>query len=166
MFPPRNILVPSDFSENVEKALACARAFAREYNATIHIVHVIEPVMYPVHWGLIESGYGELIQELIQSAEKELARLSDRLIAEKIGVRTMVLEGYAHREILQYAENSSIDLICIAMHSRSGFERFLIGSTTERVVRRSRCPVLTVPIVPNPAQVRNDNTSTILSESK
>lgn len=145
MFTPKNILVPTDFSEPALIALEHAKDIARSNNATLHIVHAIEPIIYPAEWGFPSTEFAQAGQYLAEMSSQQLQKIADTLTAEGFGIKTQTLQGGgASGEIVEYAEANGIDLIVIATHGRSGLEHFFLGSTTERVLRRATCPVLTV----------------------
>lgn len=144
MFTVSSLLVPTDFSQNADQALEMAKEIARGTNATLHIVHIVEPVVYPADWSYAQVGFADIEQELFKNAETELAKKADALKAEGFSVVTSVLRGRASDEICGYAKEQGISIISIGTHGRSGLEHFLFGSTTERVLRKAPCPVLSV----------------------
>jgi len=144
MLTVSSLLVPTDFSENAGKALALAKEVARGSNAALHLVHIVEPVVYPADWSYAQVGFADIEQELQTNAERELGVLADALRAEGFTVETVVRKGRASDEICNYAKEKGISIIAIGTHGRSGLEHFLFGSTTERVLRKAPCPVLSV----------------------
>ena len=144
MLTVSSLLVPTDFSENAGKALALAKEVARGSSAALHLIHVVEPVVYPADWSYAQVGFADIEQELQTNAEKELETLGDKLRTEGFTIVTSVRRGRASDEICNYATEVGISIIAIGTHGRSGLEHFLFGSTTERVLRKSPCPVLSV----------------------
>jgi universal stress protein A len=138
-FSLRRILVPVDFSPLSRKALDYAIAFARQFNAEILLFHAVAltPPPFPM------AGSVSYESELRATAESELAKWRDSAGARPT-VKTRIQSGDAPREIINLAKEDAIDLIIIGTHSRSGVARFLLGSTTERVVRDAPCPVMVV----------------------
>lgn len=136
--------MPTDFSKNAGTALTLAKEVARGTNATLHLIHVVEPVVYPADWSYAQVGFADIEQELHANAEKELETLAGTLKADGFTVVTTVRKGRASDEICNYAKEKDISIIAIGTHGRSGFEHFLFGSTTERVLRKAPCPVLSV----------------------
>ncbi len=112
--------------------------------ATLHLIHIVEPVVYPADWSYAQVGFADIEQELVDNAVKELGVLSSKLTAEGCTVQTTVRRGRASDEICAYAIEHGISMIAIGTHGRSGLEHFLFGSTTERVLRKAPCPVLSV----------------------
>ena len=80
-----------------------------------------------------------------EEADKQLMNLVDGGWEKKNRVRRSITEGIPSAQIVRYAEENSIDLIVMGTHGRTGFNHFLMGSEAEKVVRRSSCPVLTIP---------------------
>lgn len=136
-----NILAPVDFSEGSEMAVRHARELALTYGAQITLLHAVEEVMYPSAYGMEMADVPG--PEVIDRVEQSLATMAK----ERIGYEHVVVDsvvGYAPSVILDYQEEHDVDLTVISTHGRSGLERLLLGSVTERVVRRSSSPVFVV----------------------
>jgi len=149
MFTVASLLVPTDFSENAGQALSMAKEIARGSKATLHLLHIVEPVVYPADWSYAQVGFADIEQELQDNAEKELDKLATALKDEGFDVITAVRRGRASDEICTYAGDVGNSIIAIGTHGRSGIEHFLFGSTTERVLRKAPCPVLSVRLDPS-----------------
>lgn len=145
MLPITSILVPIDFSAHSEKALTYAKEWAKQWSATIHLIHIIEPVIFPVDWGYTPVDLSDVEKEYSSAAEKELKKTVEGLHAEGFSVIPQIIHGgRSSDEINQYAKDHAISMICIATNGRGGVEHLLLGSTTERVVRKATCPVLVI----------------------
>ncbi len=133
-----NILVPTDGSKGATGAVEHGLGIAEEYGATVHGVYVVEPVY------VMEARTEKLIESMRAEGTRAVEELAD--MAEQRGLEsvTEVRMGPPHRELLDYAEEHDIDLIVMGTHGRTGLNRFLLGSVTEKVVRLSNVPVLTV----------------------
>ncbi len=142
MFRFKNILVPTDFSNGAAYALNYAADMAQSMDSILHIIHVIEPVVYPADMGFSQITYVDVENELKKSSDKKLGEITEELIQRKIKNHAEILFGTASNRITEYADDNDIDVICISTHGRSGIEHLLFGSTTEMVLRRSQCPVL------------------------
>ena len=142
MIPIKNILHPTDFSKPSDYALRFACALARDYQARLVLLHVVEPPVY----------HGELGMTIPLSDDfyAWLKKRLDRLVSADCGVpvTTILAEGDASREILRIALEQECDLIVLGTHGRTGLSRVLLGSVAECVTRHSRVPVLTLK---NPA---------------
>jgi universal stress protein A len=138
------ILVPIDFSDHSKKALQYAIPFAEQFKASIDLLYVVEPAVYPADFSFGQVGFPAVEDELRQRGAEELQSLIDREIGIRVHARSAVRTGKAFHEIGQYAREESMDLIIIATHGHSGMEHVLFGSTAEKVVRHAPCPVLVV----------------------
>ena len=145
-----SILVPIDFSVHSKNALKYAIPMAEKFDASLHLVYVVEPTIYPA-----DLGFGQVVLPGVEDEHREKGREELRgLIAREIGRRVKssyaVRTGNPHQEILKEADEKGVDLIVVATHGHSGVEHMLFGSTADRVVRHAKCPVLTVrPVFEN-----------------
>lgn len=137
----RRILVPVDFSDASKMAVRHAKELAQPDEAQLDLLHVLEQVVYPSAYGVDPAHLAT--QEVLGRVEKSLGDIA-REDAGYDRVQTSVKVGYAPLTILDYAEDNEIDLIVIATHGRTGFDRVLLGSVAERVIRRSPVPVFVV----------------------
>jgi nucleotide-binding universal stress UspA family protein len=147
----RHILAPTDFSDYSKKAISDAFELARTFGAKLSLLHVIEPLPYPIE-GFAPSAVGaDLLGDLEQQASTELAQVLPDAQEAKVEVTRAVAIGSPSQKIVETAEAEHVDLIVMATHGRTGLSHLLIGSVAERVVRTAPCPVLTV----RPALERN-----------
>ena len=138
------ILFPTDYSEYAQKTLKWAVELAKDYNSELDVLHVIEQNIPPQYYSAEISSIFELDRHLKKRATKALGHFLDGVNKKEVKIKKFIREGKSDVEIVKFAEKWSIDLIVMPSHGMSGIERILMGSTTERVVRRARCPVLTV----------------------
>lgn len=136
------ILVPMDFSDDSEAALRFARDLARRYDATIHLLHVVENPLATGVWSaeLYTSEIAGLQLNLVRDAKARL----EKSVPEGTAMSTEVRVGKAANEILNVARERGVDLIVMGTHGRTGLALLILGSVAERVVRMAPCPVLTV----------------------
>jgi nucleotide-binding universal stress UspA family protein len=134
-----SILCPIDFSAFSRHALDHAVAIARWYNARLTVLHVFSnfSAMDMPPAVLDEKGRQGIMAEMRNFTEHVP---SDLRLDLRIGEAPDV-----HREILMHAQVSHADLLVIGSHGRSGFERLLLGSVTERLLRKAPCPTMVVP---------------------
>lgn len=128
----KHILMAYDFSNDAEVALTLALFFAEEYQAALHLLHVI-----PTH--------SEAAKETIGELEKITLALQDALPEEAqlwCEVNAVVREGVPYREILEYAEAHDIDLICLGVSGVGGAWQTFSDSHVEPILRQASCPVL------------------------
>jgi nucleotide-binding universal stress UspA family protein len=144
MLPIKKIVCPTDFSDPADEGLKVAREFAEHFSAELILVHIILPG--PIVPGVAEPGFHipAVLKSMQENAEKKLADLKQQKLLKDIPVRTMVISGKPSYEIVNLAEEENADLIVIATHGESGWQKFLFGSVTEKVIRMAACPVLTV----------------------
>jgi nucleotide-binding universal stress UspA family protein len=140
------ILVPTDFSETADAALAYAKDLATRLGASLHLVHVFTDP-YAVA-AVAPEVYAPVPPEARERALEEVReRLLERLDAseeQKFRGSRGVVRGLVARQIVDYAVNQDIDVIVMGTHGRRGVAHLLLGSVAEHVVRTAACPVLTV----------------------
>ncbi len=135
-----DILVPTDGSEGALRAAEEAIGLAREYDATIHVLYAVNESAIPP-----DVGAGQVLESLEAAGAQAVEEIEDRAREGGIEhVETSVVMGSPHRSILDYAAENDVDLIVMGTHGRTGLDRYLLGSVTERVVRSADVPVLTV----------------------
>jgi nucleotide-binding universal stress UspA family protein len=142
----RRILCPTDFSDFSRHALEHALAIAALHHSTITLLHVC-----PIASGTVYApGIGVAPTSLLTVEDRDAALATMRQFAETefspaASIQFAVAEGDPVNEILDCARTQASDLVVMGTHGRSGFERLLLGSVTEKVLRKAPCPVLTVP---------------------
>jgi nucleotide-binding universal stress UspA family protein len=152
MLSIRTILHPTDFSAYSDYAFRLACSLARDYGARLTVLHVAEPAM-------AFAAEGVLMLPSVAEPQMLRERLDQLQPADpKVQVEHRLVEGDAATEILQVAEATKCDMIVLGTHGRTGLGRFLMGSVAEQVVRRARCPVLTVK-TPLPATTAVEESS-------
>lgn len=140
----KNILVATDFSEPSIVALNYGRTLARAYDATLHVLHVVEDLV-SFHGGEIGFAIADVARNIEAAAREDLDAALTAQDREALKVHTTTLRApNVSHAITEYAKQHAVDLIVVGTHGRGAFQRFLIGSVAERVVRTAPCPVLTV----------------------
>lgn len=136
------ILVPTDGSAEVERAVEYAIELARVHDATIRAVYVVNVANYG---GLpMETSWEGISDTLKEEGHTAVERVEK--LAGEVPVETAILEGSPSRVIAEEASPERCDLVVMGTHGRGGIDRLLLGSVTERVVRSARVPVLTVNV--------------------
>ena len=137
-----SILVSHDFSQRSEAAVAVAREWALALGAEVHLLHVVEPVVYPEFYAVdvMPDEVLHRIEERSVEAMKAAAAVQLKGVAHTLEVVT----GRAVDVILDAADPARFDLVIMGTRGLSGLQHLLLGSVAEGVVRRSRIPVLTV----------------------
>ncbi len=137
-----HVLLPTDGSEAATNAADEAFAVVTNNDATLHVLFVVDETSGTLN---VRGGEGQF-EELEAEGEEILSEIAER--AKQAGVETViqtVQRGTPYEVILDYAEENA-DLIVMGTHGRSGLDRHLLGSVTEKVVRRSNVSVLTVRV--------------------
>ena len=146
MITLKNILVATDFSEPSDAALTYGRALARNFNATLHVVHVVGNVSSLVYGAEAYAVNMPAFQQEVEDAARK--QLDDLLVdndEHPLQTRHVLLTSNAPAvAIVDYAGREHIDLIVTGTHGRGAVAHLLMGSVAERVVRTAPCPVLTV----------------------
>lgn len=141
-YAPKLILAPCDFSSCSPIALNHATSLASQYEATLVLLHVIEPVQPGfLSEGTISRQAQGLLRERALHQLGEFAKI--HAVGPKLG-RMLVKSGRPWEVIVAVAEKIGCDLIVMGTHGYSGLKHAVIGSVAERVVRFAPCPVLTV----------------------
>ncbi|MBZ0155784.1 MAG: universal stress protein [Alphaproteobacteria bacterium] len=140
----KKILFPTDFSEGALNALPYAVDMAKNYGAKLFLLHVVYDIANASGLYVPHVSIDEMYKELEAGARRELEKFGLEERRDIGAVEYGILRGVPYEEILRYAGEREIDLIVIGTHGRKGLDRFLFGSTAEKVVRYARCPVLTV----------------------
>jgi nucleotide-binding universal stress UspA family protein len=134
----RNVLVPTDGSEAADRALARGIDLARAFDGSVHVLYVVEPLQ------TAEYDAGAIYDALRTEGERATEAAAERVREAGLPVETAVEVGVPHTTILEYADAHGADLVVMGTHGRTGLDRYLLGSVTEKVVRLSDVPVLTV----------------------
>ncbi|MBP1749449.1 MAG: UspA protein [Deltaproteobacteria bacterium] len=146
MIAPKRILVPTDFSEFSDDALEVAYDIAKQYQAKIYLLHVIETIQQcAVDYCLEEQTVDELEKQILASSEKMMKEQIEKVVKSKdVEIITDIRKGTAHREILKEEQSRNIDLVVISSHGKTGFLGHLLGSVAEKITREAKCPVVLV----------------------
>ena len=142
----KKILYPTDFSEHSFCALPYAKELARNCSAEIHCLHVVDDA-YQYWLGAGEAAMPVVMQveDMKNSAQEFMKQFVEEHFRDlQDCVISNIVTGRPFVEIIRYARGNEIDLIVIATHGHGALASMLLGSVTEKVVRKSSCPVLTV----------------------
>jgi len=144
MVAVRNILVAMDFSEPSGVALAYGRDLARNYNARLHVIHVVDDLLTR-YSSEIAFAAPSVQADLENAGRRDLEARLNREDHTQLNVVTVVTTAVNIAEaVCDYARDNCIDLIVTGTHGRGAVKHLLMGSVAERVVRTAPCPVLTV----------------------
>ncbi|PLX43560.1 MAG: universal stress protein [Deltaproteobacteria bacterium] len=151
----KKVLYATDLSENAAKAFSHAVSIAKHYDGEIHIIHVIPPLDYSMVNYLSTMMGGEKLAELglelkDDTAEEIKRRVHDFLRGELLEspdeerrIASIIVEtGHAPANIIDTAEKIGADLIVLASHGKGPLGQVFLGSVSEKILRKAKCPVL------------------------
>lgn len=139
-----SVLVPTDGSDGALKAARHAVALAELDSATVHVLNVVDSRWSGVPVDDLDEEIDLQIEGLRRHGEAAVDRIVGLATAADLPVETAILRGIPYDSIPEYAAASGIELIVMGTHGRTGVDRYLLGSVTERVVRTASPPVLTI----------------------
>ncbi|HEB54603.1 MAG TPA: universal stress protein [bacterium] len=140
------IVCPTDFSPTSSHAVDYAATLAHSFDAELVLLHIIPEMTYPLRSFGMAHSFQHIQEELHTRANESLKKRADQIHAKlpKIRIRFALRDGEAHEETLACAKEEQADMIVMGTHGHTGITHALLGSTAEKVVRLSECPVLTV----------------------
>ncbi len=144
----KTILVPTDFSKYADNAIRYAHALAKANGGAVHFAHVIDQrIMDLAGMEGVYVSHGDLqlsVESMKQNAEKRMGQLIAKSKALGLSATSHICQGRPVDELATIAKKIGADLIVIATHGRSGFDRLVLGSTCERLIRESTVPVMAI----------------------
>ena len=145
MIKMKTILHPTDFSESSMYALGYAISFAKEFEAKLYLLHVIEPVSTMFYLDASKAPPAvEAMTDIQNHAQRALEEVLPPEVKGTISTEYMIRGGAPFLEIIRCAKEIDADMIVCGTHGRTGLKHLIMGSVAENVVRKSPCPVLTV----------------------
>src|ERR1700730_12594829 len=144
------ILCPIDFSEFSVRAYQHALSLAEHYRAKLVAQHVVELWRYPyADYAASLGDYEKFSWALREGGRERLREFVENYTNDKILPELVVHDGVAADSILSFAQARKADLIVMGTHGRRGFDRLVLGSVTDRVMRTAPCPVLALSKQPH-----------------
>jgi len=140
----KQILVPTDFSENAQHALNYGTELAKQCSAKLHLLHT--PVI-PTYL-LMDLSYSpgpEAVTRILNDSQDALDEQAKGLAAAGVEYFTVIREGTVHEVIRDYAKEHDVDLVIVGTHGRSGVSKLMYGSVTERVIKTVHTPIIIIP---------------------
>ena len=144
-FMLRRILAPIDFSQCSMSGATYAALFAKAFDASLLLLHVFSGSI-PEPTGEASKGKNDAID--LENARLDMEAFTQLDFLREVKHATEIRAGYAVHEICRVARKSDVDVVVIATHGRTGFNRMLLGSVAEHVVRYAECPVMVAPSHP------------------
>jgi nucleotide-binding universal stress UspA family protein len=139
-----SILFPTDFSVTTKHTADFAADLALRYGARVYILHVVYDIARDSGWYGTHIGAESLYEDVSKNALQEVDRIASAYFPDELDTESVVRIGIPYGDILVFAEEKDIDLIVIGSHGKKGLDRVLFGSTVQKVIRKAKCPVLTV----------------------
>jgi nucleotide-binding universal stress UspA family protein len=139
MTPYKHLLCPVDFSESSRRALEWSSRFSKSVGARLSVVHVVDTELLSI---------GNLVavpnafDELRRRAEEAVAELKSKM--DLAHAEVGIVEGVPEDVLVDRAHRESVDLLVMGTHGLSGFQKFLLGSVTEKVLHRVKVPLLSI----------------------
>ena len=132
----KKILVGCDFSSDSKLAFDYGLSLAQEFQAELYLAHVIKPVEHEEN--------REIFNELRARREGQLQMMVPDACRNWCTPKTTLLDGEPYKALMNYAKEQDVDMIVLGIRGHTLWEKLLVGSTTDRVIRHSPCPVLVV----------------------
>lgn len=145
MLEIKKILCPVDFSEFSATAYDYAHSLARHYKAKLLVQHVTEPVIPVPSQYVSQPVIDQVYAYQVAEAEEKIRELATRRSLDEVEHEVVLERGGVADSILEFADSQKMDLIVMGTHGKRGLDRLVLGSVTERVLRKAHCPVLAVP---------------------
>jgi nucleotide-binding universal stress UspA family protein len=144
MKPFDKILTAIDFSENSDYAFDYALTLARQFNAELTIMHVINEPVDLRGFYVPQISFEQLEKEIEEGAVKMMEKFCQARLGDYNAYETAIVTGIPYEEVIRKAEEIGASLIVLGTHGRTGLDHLIFGSTAERIVRSASCPVLTI----------------------
>jgi nucleotide-binding universal stress UspA family protein len=140
-----HILVPLDFSKSSLNALETATALAKQHNATITVLNVVDPNFLFEFKGFYYISE-KTIDSIVEVSARRLSSIAKKVKEEHaLNCISELKVGPVPQSIINTAFDFDVDLIIMGTHGVSGFRKFFIGSSAQKVIKITSCPVLTIP---------------------
>jgi nucleotide-binding universal stress UspA family protein len=140
----KTIICAVDLSEHSPRVADYAKALAKCTGAKLICVYVAPSLSQYVGFHVPPSSIEAFVGEIVAGADKTMSDFMQDNFADLPAVASKVLVGYPAEEVLNLAEEEHADLLVMGTHGRKGIDRILFGSVAEKVVKSSKCPVLTI----------------------
>ncbi len=142
--PIQRIAICTDFSKNADLAFENALEVAEKFQAKLHILHVMPPVVNPVFTDFDSVAYTQPDPSLIVQIEERMENQYGKKIGDTIAYDLTVLDGHVSTEILRFIDENNVDLVIMGAYGLSGVGLVVFGSVTKRVSHKASCSVMIV----------------------
>ncbi|MEE9605694.1 MAG: universal stress protein [Candidatus Scalindua sp.] len=138
----KKILCPIDHSDGSKEALKYAVSFAMKNEAKLYLLHIIDIRSFDESIDTMAAQIPN--DETIKQLKTKLLECIPEEIRSDLQIEALVVQGIPFAEIISIAKTNKVDMIVMGTHGRTGLAHIMIGSVSEKVVRKAHCPVLTV----------------------
>jgi universal stress protein A len=147
MFAPRRILVPTDFTNDSDRALREAIEIAAASHGRVYMLHVDPSVPFVVGESVVDLAVVNAVEENDELITRRKMQEEARRVASQTAVEIEFDErhGVTFEEILAYMRDKVIDLVVIEPHAKKGLLKSLLGGVTDRLLKEATCPMLVLP---------------------
>jgi len=142
MITLKKILCPIDHSDCSKEALKYAVSFALRNEAELYLLHVIDIRTFDENLDSITKQIAD--ESSINNLKKKLLECVPEEIRSDMKIEAIVVPGIPFVEIIRFAKKNEVDMLVLGTHGRTGLAHMMLGSVSEKVVRKAPCPVLTV----------------------
>ena len=139
------LLVALDLSEPTELIISKVEELAKETSAQIWVLHNAEPAPDVLEFRADPQAARDSLAEKFHREHRQIQKIAERLRKKGLDATALLVHGPTVEIILKEASDLDIDIIVAGSHGRSAVYQLLLGSVSEGLVRKSRCPVLIVP---------------------
>lgn len=140
-----HILHPTDFSESSQAAMDYAKSLAQKYDSSITLLYVIDEMSKTEGWYVPHISLDEFYKEHEDQARKKMEHCCYEELRNIKHVDRVIVKGEPSEQIVKYADSKGVDMIVMGAYNKSGMD-FMFGSTTRKVIKKSKCPVLCVKV--------------------
>jgi nucleotide-binding universal stress UspA family protein len=144
MLSIKKILIPTDFSARSRVALPYALDLARKFGANLYIIHIFDDnTLNPYYFGKGENAQ-EFFEQVQENFQAMVNTFLEDIDADGVNIIPILSHGTPFVEIIRFARHDRIDLIVVSTHGSGALKQIMLGSTAEKLLRKSPCAVLTV----------------------
>jgi nucleotide-binding universal stress UspA family protein len=168
----KKILVPTDFSKSAQNAIDVAGDIAMKANSQLIVLHVVEGAnggSFNIEGQIDTSDHWEdriFTMKVIEKGKKQLERLTEELSSRGVRVKSELRMGTPFHGMQTIIQEHNVDLVVMGTAGQTGVQEMIIGTNTEKVVRQSKCPVLTVQKKPSNTNFKNIVYATAMSKEE
>ncbi|MBN1464433.1 universal stress protein [candidate division KSB1 bacterium] len=139
----KNILVPTDFSEQSKRALTLATSLLQPDGA-LYVLHVVEEALQPAYFTVEGDAILQIMPKIRERSQAMLDDMIKECVPATVRAEALVKEGRISTTIVEFAEEKQCDLIAMGTHGMNALGQIIIGSQANRVIRKAACPVVTI----------------------